>query len=417
MTVDIVLLGFLVPDDDFDRDSREDLYPQIAARNFECGFFEGFLSNKLSVQILASTPASTYPLNKKIIFRGRESKIDSSSCVSMGYVNLPGLKGLTRFTSALINLRRIFSWHHGSTKALCIYSLHSPYLLAANLMNRFYGVKYFVIVPDLPQFMSLGLKRGLVFRVLKKLDYSFIRFLLRRASGASIVAPAMLESMLELRAIPSVVIEGISVGLTPSTPKQELKSGSQSNRPYFLYAGGLNEAYGVGSLLRTFCQSNLDAELWFFGKGPLSHEIELAALQDERIRYFGFISQDILVGYLAGATALLMTRSLKDNFVRFSFPSKLLIYMRSGAPVLSTRLPGIPEEYFKYLTEISDDPDQLIGSLHDHLLRSQDDRKDQARKAFEFIANAKNPHAQVAKLIHLIYGQVDCKTLRKRGEI
>jgi glycosyltransferase involved in cell wall biosynthesis len=36
----------------------------------------------------------------------------------------------------------------------------------------------------------------------------------------------------------------------------------------------------------------------------------------------------------------------------YSFPSKLLEYLTTGKPIISTRLPGIPAEYFEVLRPV-----------------------------------------------------------------
>jgi len=52
--------------------------------------------------------------------------------------------------------------------------------------------------------------------------------------------------------------------------------------------------------------------------------------------------------------------------VRYSFPSKLIEYMASATPVLTTRLPGIPPEYEPYVYWIEDDSVEGI----EHSLRA-----------------------------------------------
>lgn len=409
MTRKLLMLGFLVSDADFQRVSALDSYPQIAARNLERGFFHGFLDNGENVSVLASAPASTYPLNKKILF-GRESWIlGASDCQSLMYVNLPGLKALTRFVSTFVTLVAMFSWRRDDGKVLCIYSLHSPYLLAANLINRILGVRYFVIVPDLPEFMSEGLERSWLHICLKRIDRRLIRFLLKRADGASVVADAILKAIPELQKIPSVVIEGIGLSYPENITDKFQRTECQHARPYFVYAGGLNEAYGVGDLVRAFCCSELDAELWLFGKGPLSQMIKEAALHDDRIRYFGFVPPSELKNFQAGATALLLTRPVGNEFVKYSFPSKLLEYMLCGVPVISTKLPGIPREYYQYLTMVEDSPDQIVGALATHLLRSAEERQCQARRALDFVLAAKCPKVQAGKLVMIIDNVFDNK--------
>ena len=45
-------------------------------------------------------------------------------------------------------------------------------------------------------------------------------------------------------------------------------------------------------------------------------------------------------------------RSPNEELTKYSFPSKILEYISSGSLVLSTRLLGIPDEYFSYIVPL-----------------------------------------------------------------
>lgn len=68
--------------------------------------------------------------------------------------------------------------------------------------------------------------------------------------------------------------------------------------------------------------------------------------KDGRVRSLGFLDQTSLRSAQMNAIGLLITRDPNEDYVRYSFPSKLIEYMATGTPVITTRLPGIPEEYF-----------------------------------------------------------------------
>ena len=59
--------------------------------------------------------------------------------------------------------------------------------------------------------------------------------------------------------------------------------------------------------------------------------------------------------------------------LRYSFPSKLFEYLQAGKPVISTRLPGIPADYFTIFRPV-DLADQLsFDASLERALRVEDD--------------------------------------------
>ena len=49
------------------------------------------------------------------------------------------------------------------------------------------------------------------------------------------------------------------------------------------------------------------------------------------------------------ATLLINPRFSNEEYTKYSFPSKNMEYMASGTPILTTKLPGMPKEYYEYI--------------------------------------------------------------------
>jgi glycosyltransferase involved in cell wall biosynthesis len=165
---------------------------------------------------------------------------------------------------------------------------------------------------------------------------------------------------------PSLLLEGILSGEDYCVLSAHQYSCNVRTRSSFniLYAGGLTAEYGVGILLKAFSYINdKDIRLWVLGKGPLSDEIQKASYRDNRIVYKGYCSQKEVIKLYQKASVLINPRPSKQSFTKFSFPSKTIEYMASGRPVISTRLPGIPEEYFKYLIPLENESPEGLSNL------------------------------------------------------
>src|SRR5262249_30221897 len=175
---------------------------------------------------------------------------------------------------------------------------------------------------------------------------------------------------------------------------------SRPRQAVFLYAGGLEASYGVKLLLDAFQSSDLNGcELWLAGKGELSDEIRSIAERKPRIRFLGYLPPDRVNELLVSASFLINARPSTEWFTRFSFPSKLLQYMASGTPVISTRLPGIPAEYWQHLVPLDDESAGGVRSLVTQLIRSPYSEYERlGRGAREFVLAQKTEAVQGRKL-------------------
>ena len=77
-------------------------------------------------------------------------------------------------------------------------------------------------------------------------------------------------------------------------------------------------------------------------------------------------------------------RNPKDEFTAYSFPSKTIEYMSSGTPLLTSHLPGIPQEYFDFCYSISgNDVTDIKSALETIMGYSDEVRRDMGQRARE----------------------------------
>ena len=110
-----------------------------------------------------------------------------------------------------------------------------------------------------------------------------------------------------------------------------------------------------------------------------------------------------MLAYEQKASLLVNVRDPNEAFTSYSFPSKTIEYMLSGTPLLTTRLPGIPKEYDKYLILIEDNLPQTIASGIETAFRmSSEARQSLGNAAACFIAEEKNSDKQAEKILRFI---------------
>jgi glycosyltransferase involved in cell wall biosynthesis len=125
-----------------------------------------------------------------------------------------------------------------------------------------------------------------------------------------------------------------------------IEGAKQHDRPYFFFSGALYERYGVESMIHAFLQlkpKNID--LLIAGFGPVSQRIEQLSQQHRQIKFLGLLNPTLTRKYQAGAYVNLNPRPLDDKLDQVAIPSKVLDYISSGAPTLTTRHPWIEAQF------------------------------------------------------------------------
>ena len=128
------------------------------------------------------------------------------------------------------------------------------------------------------------------------------------------------------------------------------------------FAGSLSESAGVNFLLDAIPHVTDPAiEFWFSGRGPLEGRLKQQAASDPRIRFFGFVSDDEYSTMLQKAAVLVNPRPSRLLENRYNFPSKLMEYMASGRPILSTATSDVAEHYGSGLIVLEDETPQGLA--------------------------------------------------------
>ena len=93
-------------------------------------------------------------------------------------------------------------------------------------------------------------------------------------------------------------------------------------------------------------------------------------------------------------------RPSKEEFTKYSFPSKNMEYMVSGTPALMTKLPGIPEEYWDYVYVLENESiDGMADKLVEILNLSQKELRKKGRLAKKYVLDEKSNKNQAQRVI------------------
>lgn len=194
---------------------------------------------------------------------------------------------------------------------------------------------------------------------------------------------------------PYMVMEGLC------SPNIDYKKIQKHIPRIVMYTGSLwKKDAGIEYFIEGFIQANIEnCELHFYGTGELVDWIKQISGEHPQVKYMGCVSNEEIVRKQKEATLLVNPRPSNEEFCRFSFPSKTIEYMSSGTPVLMTRLPGVPKEYFDYVYIIDTETVKGVGeTLKAIFALDQEELEKKGKIAFDFVATHKNCVAQTKRI-------------------
>ncbi len=286
--------------------------------------------------------------------------------------------------------------HINEQVTVFVYSMHSPFIAAALEVKRIIPTaKIVMLVPDLPQYMHLTMNRTK--RFLKALDWQYIKRAIKKIDKFALYSKHMAD-FLKLKDGSWCVLEG-SINQNDVLEEQPEK---ENNVISVMYSGVADTRYGLPELLDAFSLiKDENYELWITGIGNAVPLIKDRAEKDSRIKYLGFLPsrKDLL---LKQKTACMMinVRKPEEEASAYCFPSKLFEYMISGSPVLSFKIPGIPDEYFDYIIPMENSNPQTIANAIISVGNMESSaRETLGEKSRQFVLENKNKNAQAEKLL------------------
>ena len=271
--------------------------------------------------------------------------------------------------------------------AVVVDCLNRTAALSGLLAAKVRGCPCVGIVTDLPDLLSGS-----------RFSKAMANFVIGHCSHYVLLTEAM-NGYLNKKRKPYVVLEGQSdIAMKHKEPSLAKKA----EKRICLYAGGVSRQYGLPELTEGFLKANLpNTVLHIYGPGD--YVPELKKLQDPRVFYGGMLLNGEIVEKEQQATLLVNPRPTREEYVKYSFPSKTMEYMASGTPVLTTRLPGMPAEYAPFVSFIEEETAQGVSEALQKVLQNSDEelfyRGMEARK---FVLEQRNNVVQASKILSML---------------
>ena len=367
--------------------------PGFAVQKFLRMIVNGLNKNKAYVSTL-----SAYPVNfaDKILFVKNKKEYENS--VEYNYVpflNIPIIKHLMMFCYTFVYLM-VWSFFDKKNKVVVCDALNISLCIASLLVCKLRNIKIVGILTDMPDLIfdssTASMKKKIISRINK--------FYLSRFSHYVFLTEFM-NQIVNKKNKPYIVMEG----LVDENYVQSLPNKKACNVKTILYAGGLSERYGLKLLVDAFRSLNDEnIQLLLYGAGPYVAELKTTCIQDPRIKYMGVVSNESILQAEINATLLVNPRPTTEEFTKYSFPSKNMEYMLSGTPLLTTKLPGMPEEYYPYVYLFEEESvESYAKKLKEILSKDLNELIEKGLNARKFVLNRKNNIMQSRRILEMFY--------------
>ena len=353
--------------------------PAFQAQKYHRLLIEG-LAAGAQVDVVANPPGNGS------MYGGKKILLPEETAGGARYHNLPAI------SNPIHKLLKVFLGTFSGTlkytdrdSAVVVDCLNRTAALAAMLASKVRRCPCVGIVTDLPDMLS-GRGKALA------------NFVIRHCTHYVLLTEAM-NQRLNPKGKPYVILEGQSdIAMKDKTPCLAEKLSPR----VVLYAGGVSRKYGLPQLTEGFLKADLkNAQLHIYGPGDYVEELK--KIQDPRVFYGGMLLSSEIVEKERQATLLVNPRPTNEEYVKYSFPSKTMEYMASGTPVLTTRLPGMPKDYYPYVSFIEEETAEGVAAALKQVLQCS--REELLRKGLEarrFVLDERNNVIQASKILDML---------------
>lgn len=350
------------------------------------------IENKNEVQTISALPVS-FLTHKRIFWTFKKEQANNIKFNFIPSINLPIVKNVIDFVYSFFKILFLKSSKIGHKNFVIVDILKLSPTLGAFFACKIRGIKYISILTDMP---GLSVDSFFLDTIKNRIILFFIK-----SHDAYILITEQMNKVVNPLNKPYIIMEGL---VDEKMGELNINLEKKDDFRVLLYSGGIYERYGVKNLIDAFMKLEFsDIQLHIYGVGEMEKDMVSYEKLDNRIKYKGVISNNVLVSKQQKSTILINPRPTIEDFTKYSFPSKNMEYMVSGIPVLTTHLPGMPDEYLSYVYLIKDESVNGICEVLINLLnKPKDELYDFGQNAKKFVLLNKNNIVQANRITNLL---------------
>lgn len=371
----------------------------VAGNNMQVGLLSKLYENLgKNLEILSVYPTASFPKDKKILFERKRIKI--TNCIYstlICFINIPFIKEFTQSISIFKEGKRLIK--KGNEFKILTFNARPSISIPAIMLKKIYKVELICLLADPPVDIE---KRYGIDKIIKKFFWKIIEKNLLVYDKIIALNKRAVEIYTKNK--PYIIIDG-AIDIEDFDTSIILDNRKERKKKIVLFSGALTEYNGINELIESvkYIQDE-NIEIHIYGDGPLRTVVEQKSKQILNLYYKGVVPNFQVKKFQQTADLLINPRRVDDLISQVTFPSKMIEYMISGTPVLSTKLNGLTEEYIENIYTINDiKPENLAIDIQSVLSISNKKLNQKAESARSFILNNKTWEMQGEKICKFIF--------------
>lgn len=351
---------------------------------------KGLSSNGADVKCFSGLPVNR-ELTKKILIREKDETENGVYYHYISTLNFPVLRRITVFFGSFFGVLK--TKKRADTFVICdCLNVANAYGMA--LAARLKKIPVVTIVTDIPDTMYSG--------VAKKIANSFFKLV----DGFVLLTDAM-NDRVNMKNKPYIVLEGHIDAAMPK-PGTAPEANTETDIKKIIYAGKVEKSYGIDRLVEGFILANIrNSQLIIYGDGDYAEKLKELCKKHNNVEYMGVRKNLEVANAEQSADLLVNPMPAACEYAKYSFPLKNMEYMASGTPVMTTKLPGMPKEYYPYVYLIEDEtPAGICGALRSVFSLPLSERLKKGSSAQKFVLENKSNIKQAGKIIDFLIEKI-----------
>jgi len=397
-TLKILFFGSVIKPED----CTKYLGPSVAGNKMQLGIIKGLKKIHPNISVVTEIPIAAYPRERRVIIKANNIEIEEDIKASaVPFINIFFLKQISMIICAFFVLLK-WSIRNKKEKKIIITFNPFPYISVPTiLVSKFFNIKKVCIFADPPIEV---VKRKLLGKMAKYIEIKSTEKNVKKYDGIVVLNKKAAEKYAP--DIKYVLVDGgFDIDDKPKNkPGGQWLKYSEGDIIDIVFSGGLYEYNGLINLVDAFKSIKNDyLRLNIYGEGPLKEYIKKVSQEDCRIVYHGNVSNDKMLIIQQNAGILINPRPIDDAISLYTFPSKMIEYMLSGTPVVTTKLNGLTSDYLDKVFVIENNSTEELRQGIEHVLSLEREQLiHKAREAREFIINNKTWELQSKKIYEFV---------------
>lgn len=362
-------------------------------------------------EIVSIVPMPAYPKSDRLwVGACREEIIEGAAVRLLPFLNISPVKQVMIGFFTVVELIR-WGWRNrrAANRVVFTYNLTVPPGLFTLVGAKLIGAKAVAALCDI-DIPGQTVPSSFIWR----LNYGMQKRMIPLFDGHIVASEAIAQDFIAGR--PYVRVEGGISEQSVSCTGDGIDGEKIANDAFRIsFAGRIDDTNGIPSLLEAFSLlKGNQYRLRIAGGGPLEREVRDAAAKDSRIEYLGFISLPDVLHLYKDSDVLVNMRITKGLDTKYFFPGKMMEYLASGTPVITTCTGHTEEEFGEFVYLLRDETPQGLANLVEKVAGVEPEaRKRLGREARSYMSTNKTWDAQTQKVARYILNVV----LRIRPEL